>query len=170
MMQTLFSTRGLARLALFAGLWWLLASGNLTSLVIGLLVIPLAAYCSLAIEPETGSGFRISLIGAVRFVPYFIYQSTRGGWDTAKRAFLPSMPIQPALVSYRLQQLPPGAARRFFLNVVSLMPGSLAIELDDAAAVASLHTLNRAGFSVAELRECERRVGALFCDTEAPAQ
>lgn len=161
-----FIRRVLLRLILLTSLWFLLVGGNSASLVVGIVVIPLAIGLSLIIVPASSANFRIRLPGILRFIPYFFYQSIYGGWDTAKRALNPGLPIRPARITYQLKLLSQNASRRFFMNVVSLMPGSLSITLNDVAGTVEIHALNKPSFSDADLHECERRIADLFGEAE----
>jgi multicomponent Na+:H+ antiporter subunit E len=96
----------------------------------------------------------------MRFVPYFILQSLRGGFDVAFRALRPEMPIKPGFIEYRMRYLSPGPAQWFFMNAISLLPGSVSVGFN--AGSVTVHALNVADLDAAELRDCEQRVAALF--------
>ena len=66
----------------------------------------------------------------VRFVPFFLMRSLLGGVDVAWRAFHPGMPIAPEFIEYPLR-LPPGLARVFMANTVSLLPGTMSTEIGE---------------------------------------
>ena len=80
-MKTLLTTQAkrqyrawLLPLTLFAGLWWLLTGGALESWLIGVGAVPLAAWLSVSLSAGATTGQhrpRISLIGVLRFIPYF---------------------------------------------------------------------------------------------------
>lgn len=144
----------------FAVLWWVLTGDWRGSWTVGGFVVVTAALASLALRAP--STHRLSLRGALRFVPFFCLQSVRGGMDVARRAMLPSMPLAPVLVEHPLA-LPPGTARIFMLNTVSLLPGTLSADLQEDRLV--VHALDGRLPLGRNLRILERHVAALFAVT-----
>jgi multicomponent Na+:H+ antiporter subunit E len=145
------------RVAVFALLWWALTGGARDSWGIGLPLVLIAVAVSLGLSPARGGP--LSVTGTLRFLPFFLWHSLRGGVDVARRAFHPSLPIRPVLVEYRLR-VPPGPGPVFMANVVSLLPGSLAAGLDGDRLL--VHVLDRNGDFRRELSALERRVADLF--------
>ena len=167
-----FYRRWLPRLVIFAALWWLLSEGVAASWKIGVIAVVAASWVSVALsrrlspEGEMQSQARyISVVGLLQFIPYFLYQSLRGGLDVGLRALRPGLPIAPGFIDYRLQQLSHTEARLLFMSVVSLLPGSLSVDFDSEGGV--VHVLNSTRVNIDELRACERRVAALFGDPGA---
>ncbi len=119
--------RFLITLALAAGLWWVLAGGDVTSWKIGVPAAFAAAAISLLQPPPRRQ--RLRLRGTLRFIPYYLYQSARGGVDVARRALSPSLPLAPGFVPF-VTRLPRGPARTFFMAVISLLPGTLSVRID----------------------------------------
>jgi multicomponent Na+:H+ antiporter subunit E len=146
------------RVALLAGLWWILTGGELRSWIFGVPAVAAAAYLSLKLAPA-GGGWRWTAGGVARFVPFFLWQSLSGGVDVAWRAFRPDMPLEPDLIEYewRLAHAP---ARVFMAGTVSLLPGTLSAELGDR--VLRVHTLVRGPRASEGLERLEERVAALF--------
>ena len=105
MITTTFSTISF-RVVLFAMLWWVITEAAIDSWYIGVPVVAFAAWVSLVLLP----GFSLSLPGILRFIPFFLWHSLRGGVDVAWRALHPQLPISPGMVDYRWR-LPPGLAR-----------------------------------------------------------
>jgi multicomponent Na+:H+ antiporter subunit E len=145
------------RIAGFALLWLLLVEGNLRYTGMALLAILAAAVASMALSPVTGA--RWSLAGVARFTRYFVWQSIAGGFDVALRALSPAMPLDPGFVEFRLR-LREEAARVLLANTMSLMPGTLSVEL--RGRMLRLHVLDRSTPVAALLRATERRVADLF--------
>ena len=143
------------RTVLFTLLWWILTEGAMNSWLAGALVIVFAVLASRALLP----GVSWALPGIVRFVPFFLWRSLYGGADVARRALHPRLPISPGLLDYRWR-LPPGLPRVFMANTVSLLPGTLSAELDDAHL--RVHVLDETGAFAAELQVVEARVAKLF--------
>ncbi len=143
------------RTGLFALLWWMLTEGAMNSWLVGVPVVVFAALVSDALLP----GVSWSLTGMVRFVPFFLWHSLRGGVDVAGRALHPRLPISPGLLDYRWR-LPPGLPRVIMANTVSLLPGTLSAELDEEHL--RVHVLDETGAFASELKEIEARVARLF--------
>lgn len=143
------------RAALFVLLWWTLSDGAMTSWVVGLPTVLLATLASLILLPPTSW----SLVGIVRFIPFFLWQSLRGGTDVAWRAVNRKMPIYPDIIDYPLH-LPSGLPRVFMVNTVSLLPGTLGIGLrGDCLRV---HVLDAQRDVLSELGTVEQSVGRIF--------
>ena len=99
--------------------------------------------------------------GLVRFVPYFLGVSVRGGLDVARRVFSPSMPLNPGFVDYRLRIDPATSAAVLFGATISLVPGTLCVDIGDGEHV-RVHLVDLdAGFEQ-ELERLEQRVAAVF--------
>ena len=151
--QRVTATRLVIHAALFIGLWGVLAGGQdwLPGILFGLA----AAGASCVLLPAT----RWSLSGIARFLPYFAWQSLRGGIDVAWRAVRPELPIDPGLVRHTLS-LDGRVAKVFMANIVTLLPGTLSAELEDHVLV--VHVLNMEGWRSAALADLEVRVAMLF--------
>ncbi len=145
----------LRRGLLFAIVWWVLVSGVTASWWIGVPAILLAAIASVALLPP------VTLVWYefLRFVPFFLIRSLLGGTDVAWRAFHPGMPIAPVLIEYPMR-LPPGLARVFMANTVSLLPGILSAEL--GPNYFKVHVLDGRKDFLSELETVEQRVAAMF--------
>jgi len=142
---------------LFAALWWLLSGGVLSSWLIGVPVV-LAASWSLQRLRSTRAD-SISITGLIRFVPLFLWESLRGGVDVAMRTLAPHMRIRPGLVVYstRLQS---ATARVFFINCVSLLPGTLAADFNGNQL--TIHMLDVSIDPEDELRRLEHAVLTIY--------
>lgn len=150
------------RLLGFALLWMVLTGGAADSWSAGGLAVATAALASLALRPERP--WRVRLGGALRFVPFFVRQSLRGGLDVTRRAFSPALPLDPVLVEHSLR-LPPGTARLFLLNTVSLLPGTLSADLRGDLLL--VHGLDASLPLVEDLRRLETLVAELFGEKAA---
>lgn len=146
--------RLLLRLAGCVLLWWILVGDDPSSWLIGAPTIVLVLVL-MAQQPHTT--WHLSLPGLLRFIPYFLLQSLRGGIDVARRAFSPRRPLHPALLEYHLS-LPRGSARIFLLNSVSLLPGTLSADLRDDCLL--VHVLDQQ--LDPHLEQLEEHVAQLF--------
>jgi multicomponent Na+:H+ antiporter subunit E len=138
------------------GLWWLLAGGKAESWLVGLPAV--AIFTALARRRFPGR-FSVSLRGLVRFLPFFLIQSYRGGFDVSRRALQPRLALEPGLLAYPLR-LPDGAPRTLFVNTISLLPGTLSWSVDDRSV--HVHVLRRNADTVRELSALEQRIAGLF--------
>lgn len=93
-------------------------------LIMGLVTVIAATSVSLHLfKPESGR-FRYGKLLAL--FPHFIWVSVLAGFDVARRAFDPRLPLQPGFVRCPLD-FPPGLARNTFATFTSLMPGTVSI-------------------------------------------
>ena len=151
----LFWQKGWLRALLFSMIWWVLTNGALNSWLIGAPVVLLATLVSVALLPPSNWSF----IGTVRFIPFFFWRSLHGGVDVAIRALHPRLPIAPGIYDHKWR-LPTGMSRVFMANTVSLLPGTLSMELDDDYL--RVHVLDHTGAFVIELIEIEAHVANVF--------
>lgn len=145
----------------FGLLWWGLGGDDPLWWWAGLPTVGLAVVVSLALSPGPWR-LRWNPGGLARFVPFFLFQSLRGGLDVARRTLHPRLPLNPSLVCYplRLEESP---AQVFMANVVSLLPGTLSADLE--GSVLTVHALD-IGLPVTEqLQALESRVARLFEST-----
>lgn len=145
----------LLRFVLFVLMWWVLTDGAMDSWPVGLPVVLIATLVSVMLMPPLSWSLR----GMFLFIPYFLWHSLRGGVDVARRAFHPQLPISPGLLDYRFR-LPPGMSRVFMANTVSLLPGTLSVELDEDTL--RVHVLDETGAINEELNMLENRLADIF--------
>jgi len=148
----------LARTAILALLWWVIAQGQASAWLIGLPAVALAAMASVYFGRAALP--RISLAGLWGFVTLFLRESVRGGLDVARRTLAPRLRIQPGFKSYRLRLNEP-SARVLLINCLSLLPGTLAARLDDDRV--ELHLLDAGVDPEPDLLRLEQAIARLFC-------
>jgi multicomponent Na+:H+ antiporter subunit E len=102
--------------------------------------------------------------GAARFAPLFLWESLRGGIDVAARVMGPRVAVRPGFLVYPSRLTDPGA-RVFLANCVSLLPGTLAADLEGHRL--EVHVLDTEGSAARDLARLEAAVGALFRDPGA---
>ncbi len=115
---------GLARGAGFLLLWVILIGWQPADLAAGAVAAVLATWASLRLLPPGAS--RPSSAAIVSLAARFLRQSVVAGWDVARRAFDPRLPIKPGFVRYPTR-FPPGAARDAFASMTSLLPGTVPV-------------------------------------------
>ncbi len=145
-----------ARLVFFSVLWMILTHGA-GGWLIGAPAVLLATFLSLGLHAPIP--WRWRPMGLVRFAPYFLWQSLRGGLDVSRRALTPGVHIDPAIVHHTLR-LPPGPSQVFFANTINLLPGTLSAELHRGQL--TIHMLDAGLEYVMELTRVEERVADLF--------
>lgn len=149
--------RLLRQAAVFLVLWWILSEGSRESWIIGL---PAALAATLVgTRLGSASAARVSLVGALRFVPYFVVRSLAAGADIAWRAVDPRLPVEPRVEQYQVR-LPDGPPRVFFVSVLSLLPGTVSVEL--SGDVLEIHVINARQPNAERLARLEKMVAALF--------
>jgi multicomponent Na+:H+ antiporter subunit E len=151
---------------LFAALWWALTGGDASTWLVGVPVVAAATAASHRLWPA-GTGWW-SPVALLRFVAHFLRESVRGGVDVARRALSPSLPLDPGMIQVHCR-LARGPAEVFLVDVLSLLPGTLSVDLDGSAL--TLHVLDRDAPVEEEVRELERLVAAMFrVPLEAPGR
>lgn len=149
----------LRRAALLALLWWMLCEGRFESPLFAAALVCATAGASLALEPPARSRRRWRPSHLPRLTFYFLSQSVLGGWDVARRAFAPSLPVQPAVVRFELE-LEAGFPMVLFAWLVSLTPGTASVTIEGTVLV--VHALDVRLAVEERLRELERHVAAFF--------
>lgn len=142
--------------ALFAALWWVLAGGRADSWGVGGVSVILALAASLVLMPP-GKG-RFSPLGLAAFVGFFLVQSVKGGIQVAAMALRPRLDLAPAMVDLPIA-LPPGPARVMLVNTLSLLPGTLSVDIEGDRL--RLHVLDRRLPLVEELRAVEAAIARI---------
>jgi multicomponent Na+:H+ antiporter subunit E len=142
---------------ILAGLWWLIVQGRADAWLVGLPAVALASLASFHLGSQPLP--RVSLAGLFAFVALFLYESVRGGVDVARRTLGPGLRIEPGFRRYRLHISHP-AARVLLINCISLLPGTLAADLDGDHV--ELHLLDTGVNPDPQLQQLEQAVARLF--------
>ena len=142
-------------------IWWVITDGALSSWILGVPVLAMAVWASLRLNASSDA--QISLSGLLRFLPFFLWESLRGGVDVARRTLAPALHVEPDFIRYR-SRLPSQAARAFFANCVSLLPGTLVADIKDEWL--EVHVLNSDSDAEGDLRRLEQVVARVFPASE----
>ncbi len=145
------------RAAVLAALWWALTEGRAAAWPIGVPVIVAAALASLALQGRRPWPMRP--LAALRSLAWFGRRSLVAGFDVALRAMRPHPALAPGFVVLGSRLREP-AARVLLANALSLLPGTLSVELRGARL--ELHLLDRTAPIEREMRELEARIAQLF--------
>ena len=124
--------------AAFLGLWLLLAGPDPLGLAFGLPAAALATWANLRLLPPSGLALRP--LPAFRLGREVLRASVMAGFDIARRALDPRLPIRPGEFAVPLS-LPPGPAQDGFRLLASLQPGTLPAGLDAQGRLV-VHTLD----------------------------
>lgn len=146
----------MARLSLYALVWWILAGGDAASWGWGLPAVFMAAL----LNPFPANGrLRPAPRVLLRFAGVFVLWSLRGALDVGWRALQPSRPLSPALLDYPWQ-LESRSSRVFLANLINLMPGTLCVRITDTAM--TVHVIGNAERTLVGLAHLEHLVGELL--------
>lgn len=145
------------RAALLSGLWWAVAEGSTTGWYLAAPVVLLATGASLRLQPPRSGAPRLRALPA--FTAWFIARSIAGGVDVSRRAVLRRVDVAPGMVEVPVG-LPPGLLQVTLADAVSLLPGTLAVELLDGAL--RMHVLDTGLPFQQQVVALERRIAELY--------
>lgn len=152
----------------FALLWLLLTKGNSSSWIIGIFVVPAATWCAMVLfrhplaAGKLGNSHRpaaIQILAVPGFIPFFLWQSLRGGWESALFAINSRKRLRQGFIRYSTG-LPQGRPRLFFLHLVSLLPGTVSADWQGERML--IHALDTRSDNHQALRHCEVQTARLF--------
>jgi multicomponent Na+:H+ antiporter subunit E len=122
----------LVRGAGFLAFWIVLIGSDAGHVAVGLVTAAAAAWISVRLLPPGAIHPRPVALAALAL--RFVWLSVVAGWDVARRALDPRMPLRPGFVTYPVR-FPPGPARTVFSTLTSLLPGSVPAGDDGDALV-----------------------------------
>lgn len=152
--------RGALRLLLLGLALWLVLTGGRPPGPVGVVSVMLALWAGLAFGSQHMYPWRPWQLLA--FLAHFLRGSLLGGTDVAFRALRPGLHIDPCFLEYRLQ-VPPGQPRTLLVTSISLMPGTLTVEVREDSLLVHLLSPQMSG----EIEALEHRVSQLFALDEA---
>jgi multicomponent Na+:H+ antiporter subunit E len=142
---------------MLAWIWWVLAEGVVPSPgLVAVFTGALAAGFALRLDGGL-AGMKWSVL--LRLMGWFVMQSLQGSWDVAVRAVSKPKSIQPYVMEYECV-LPLGGRRSFFLAVIGLLPGTLAVGV--AENCVSVHVLDESMAVETGLKSLETLLLNLF--------
>ena len=145
------------RISLFSVLWWIIVQGRSDAWLIGLPAVIVATIFSLKLSDHLPP--ILSLSGALVFISLFIRESISGGIDVARRTLSPKLLIKPGFDRYRLNINDP-CGRLLFINCISLLPGTLAADLD--GEYVDIHMLDTRQDPAPQLQRIETAIINMF--------
>ena len=144
--------------------WWALTEGDIAGATFGAVVSLLVALVSLRLFPpgayaiQPGS-YRLRITGTLMFTGHFLGNSIIAGLDVARRILLPRLPVDPGTLVL-ITALPEGSPRWLLANALSLMPGTLSVNLIDDHI--ELHCLDQGMPITQSVRRTEARIAAMY--------
>lgn len=156
--------------------WWALTEGDFSGALFGTVVSVLVALISVRLFPpgtyavRPGS-YRLRIPGTLAFAGHFLGNSVMAGVDVARRLLSPRLPVDPGSLTLTTA-LPEGSPRWLLANTLSLMPGTLSVNLIDDRL--ELHCLDQRMPITEAVRQTESRIAAMYgialsADTGAPS-
>lgn len=147
----------LIRFVLLFAVWWLLTLGDTSGLAMGAVVAGLVALVSLRLFLP--APYRLHPVALLQFSGYFLTRSVVAGLDVALRLLSPSLPVNPGEVKVT-SRLPGEGPRALLANTLSLMPGTLCVNLEDNQL--RVHCLNIEAPIEQDIRNTEQRIAEVF--------
>lgn len=144
--------------------WWALTEGDESGASFGVVVSVLVALVSIRLFPPGSYGvrrgsYRLRALGTLVFAGHFLGNSVIAGLDVAQRLLSPRLPVDPGTLTVTTT-LPEGSPRWLLANTLSLMPGTLSVNI--IGDQLELHCLDQ-GMPVAEfVRRTEDRIATMY--------
>jgi multicomponent Na+:H+ antiporter subunit E len=122
-------------------LWWVLTEGDSPGWYYGVVGCVAALVLSLWLSPPAAPGGRYVSRAwhTVRLVLWFLLHSVLGGIDVSRRILARRVDVLPEVQRHPLL-LAPGHQRQLALAMVSLMPGTLMVSMEEDTAL--IHVLD----------------------------
>jgi multicomponent Na+:H+ antiporter subunit E len=137
---------------------WILIAGAITSnLPAGIIVASIATWVSLILLPP--GAHRLAFVPLMRLGLRLVFQSVAAGFDAARRALDPRLPLNPGFIRYRCG-LRSGSSRTAFCTCMSMVPGTLPVRQapDDALVIHCLDTAQPVAAGLARDEALLRRI------------
>ena len=102
--------------------WIVIAGASRPALPAGVIAAGVAAWVSVLVQRPRKQP--VSPAPLLRLGGRLLVQSVVAGWDIARRAFDPALPLNPGLIRFP-SRLAPGPAQAAYSTIVSMVPGTL---------------------------------------------
>lgn len=156
----------LRRFVILLALWLVLIEFNITNLLVGAITAAIATKISIHLRPQAIGP--ISYVALIRLTGHAIWQSLVAGFDVARRALDPRLPLDIGYVHYPTALQTP-ASRNAFRVLTSLQPGTLPVSPEETGLI-DFHCLDTRQPIAAELAATERLFLQVTCDTTSKVE
>lgn len=153
------------RLLLLATLWLALTNGDPAGWVYGLVVVPAVWLLTVRVFPP--GNYRVQPLYLPGFLLWFLWRSLAAGWDVSRRLLAPHLAVAPGEREVTFS-LPEGSPRWLAANLLSLMPGTLSVDVHGPTL--RLHCLDTGQDVEAGVAETEHQVARLFGITRSATE
>ncbi|WP_141732339.1 Na+/H+ antiporter subunit E [Oligoflexus tunisiensis] len=151
----------LRRFGALAILWSVLAEGSTFQWWFGLMVVVVATAASYILSYDEQNTKSLNLVALFVFLPYFFYQSYKGGARVAWAAFSPRKVLRPYLMKFPFRIRPEDElARVTVAAVLCLFPGTVSCRIENDYLL--MHVLDEGMFDMDETRKVERLIANIF--------
>ena len=146
------------RVFFFSMIWLSLSRGEVKGgLPFAVPAILIGCWLGMKLRGPEGKDIHLGVL--LMHLPFFFYKSTMSGLDVMRRALHPRLPIDPVLVEFRFS-LPKGNPRVFLADIITLLPGTISVDLDEEKII--IHALDPQMVRQSELRRLEQKVAGLY--------
>ncbi len=152
--------------------FWITLSGHLDPLFLGMGVVS-AAVCTWfggrLLEPTVGDPTmhrRVHLFWLLIYVAWMLGRMVVGAAQVARIVLDPRHPPQPGILRFRTNLQSP-AARTMFANSITLVPGTLTLELEQDRL--TVHSFTPSAVDDITAARMQNRVAAVFREPDQPA-
>jgi multicomponent Na+:H+ antiporter subunit E len=143
-----------------SSLWFVLTRGDLASWSIGIPFIALAVIIQRSMfSAHPPDKNQISIPGLLQFLYFFCVESIRGGIDVSQRVLVKKPRVEPLFYDYQIK-LQQAVARQFFINTISLLPGTLCADWNNN--IAHIHALDSSPQILQGIKTLELKIAGLF--------
>jgi multicomponent Na+:H+ antiporter subunit E len=141
--------------------WLLLTDGEPSSWILGLPAVALTVW-GVHQFPLSKESLKINLGPLLKFIPWYLVKSIRGGFEVSRLALSRSLSLTPARFVYECALVDP-RSRAIFAMCLNLLPGTTTVKMD--AGTIHIHSLTRVGEARLEVAELEEKMGHMLATT-----
>lgn len=138
--------------------WVLLTDGEPSSWLLGLPAIALTVWI-IHRFPLSSEPLKIHLGPCLKFIPWFLLKSIRGGLEVSRLALSRSLSLQPALFEHECALVDP-RSRAIFAMCLNVLPGTTTVRMD--AGTIQIHSLTSVDAARLEVAELEGKISRML--------
>jgi multicomponent Na+:H+ antiporter subunit E len=152
-------------LTFFTFLWLAFAQNQKGSWLVGIPTILLACFSSFYVWKRHHVTWRLSVLGILGFIMFFIKESLKCGYSLCKFLLKNNISLESGIVEYDTV-LNSSLARLIFSNAITLLPGTFTIEIRNRLLL--IHVLDLKSDYLSDLKCLEQKVAGMFQDERGP--